>query len=184
MMLPSAFKWGMSLWPGFPAAWNSGSVGGMFLALLFVVGLQWAWIGTFVWPAWLTSWESQVLWWTLGFSVVGSIIYQTLYVAWLGGNRVAGCTDAVLHQAQAYYLQGSYFEAEELLVPYVSSGEWDVEAGLWLASIYRRTGRLEAAEVLLKTVESFERGGVWAEEISQERRKIKDIRRNKRVESL
>jgi cytochrome c-type biogenesis protein CcmH/NrfG len=82
------------------------------------------------------------------------------------------------------YLQGSYFEAEELLSPHVSNGEWDVEAALWLATIYRRTGRYEAAWAMLQTLESFERSSAWGSEISLEYRKIKESRRNKRVESL
>lgn len=156
----------------------------MVLALLFMVVLQAAWIGTFVWPAYLTTWETHLLWWALAVCVVGSVLYQTLYVAWLGETNPAKCSETILQQAQALYLQGNYFEAEELLVPYVSVGQWDVEAGLWLASIYRRTGRLEAASVVLQTLESLERGEIWSMEIRQEHRKIKDSRRNKRLESL
>jgi hypothetical protein len=55
---------------------------------------------------------------------------------------------------------------------------------MWLASIYRRTGRLEAASVVLQTIESLERGSLWAAEIAQEYRKIKEAKRNKRTESL
>jgi hypothetical protein len=174
----------MCLWPGFSAAWISGSFRGLVLALLFMVVLQAAWIGTFVWPAYLTTWETHLLWWTLAVCVVGSVLYQTLYVAWSGETNPAKCSETILQQAQALYLQGNYFEAEELLVPYVSGGQWDVDAGLWLASIYRRTGRLEAASVVLQTLESLERGEIWSMEIRQEHRKIKDSRRNKRLESL
>jgi len=95
-----------------------------------------------------------------------------------------GCSDKVLVEAQALYLQGSYFEAEELLAPHVSQGDCDVEAALWLASIYRRTERYEAASLVLQTIESLERAGVWAAEIADEQCKIRESRRNKRLESI
>jgi len=95
-----------------------------------------------------------------------------------------GCSDKVLVEAQALYLQGSYFEAEELLAPHVSQGDCDVEAALWLASIYRRTERYEAASLVLQTIESLERAGVWAAEIADEHCKIRESRRNKRLESI
>jgi hypothetical protein len=182
--VPRVLKWSMCLWPGFSAAWVSGSFRGLVLALLFIVFFQAAWIGTFVWPACLTTWETYLLWWSLGGSVLGSVLYQALYVAWLGESNAAKCSEIVLQKAQALYLQGNYFEAEELLIPYVSHGEWDVEAGLWLASIYRRTCRLEAASVVLQTLESLERSGIWSAEIRLEHRKITESRRNKRLESL
>lgn len=53
-----------------------------------------------------------------------------------------------------------------------------------MASIYRRTGRFEAAILVLQTLESLERAQGWAAEIAQEQRKIKEIKRNKRLESL
>jgi hypothetical protein len=52
-----------------------------------------------------------------------------------------------------------------------------------MASIYRRTGRFEAAVLVLQTLETLERAGCWATEIDQEQRKIKESKRNKRLES-
>lgn len=176
--------WMMYFWPGLSPAWRSGSFRGLAIALLFVLGLQTAWVGTFIWPGLLSHWEAQMLWWSLAVSVIGSIIYQTFYLAKLANSDLTRCTNRVLEQAQSLYLQGSYFEAEELLEPHVSQGEWDVEAALWLASIYRRTGRFEAAVLVLKTLESLEQGACWATEIAQERRKIAESKRNKRLESL
>lgn len=182
--VPSAFRWFMCMWPGLSVAWYSGSFRGLAVALLFVLGLQTAWVATFIWPALLTAWESSLLWWSLAFSILGSVVYQTWTVAWQSDRGSNGCPDEALRQSQAMYLQGSYFEAEELLSPHVSNGEWDVEAALWLATIYRRTGRYEAAWAMLQTLESFERSSAWGSEISLEYRKIKESRRNKRVESL
>jgi hypothetical protein len=179
-----SFGWCMIFWPGLSAAWRSGSFRGLAVALLFVVGLQTAWIGTFVWPSLLSAWEAQLLWWTLAASVLGSIVYQAYYLAKFGDSDLTRCSDRVLTEAQSLYLQGSYFEAEELLSPHVSHMEWDVEAALWMASIYRRTGRFEAAILVLQTLESLERAQWWAAEIAQEQRKIKEIKRNKRLESL
>ncbi|MFN5229807.1 MAG: hypothetical protein ACK5Q3_19275 [Planctomycetota bacterium] len=174
----------MIFWPGLSAAWRSGSFRGLAVALLFVFGLQTAWIGTFVWPSLLSAWEAQLLWWALAASVLGSIVYQAYYLAKFGDSDLTRCSDRVLTEAQSLYLQGSYFEAEELLSPHVSHMEWDVEAALWMASIYRRTGRFEAAILVLQTLESLERAQGWAAEIAQEQRKIKEIKRNKRLESL
>jgi len=122
--------------------------------------------------------------WALAASVIGSIIYQAYYLAKFGNSDSTRCSDRVLTEAQSLYLQGSYFEAEELLSTHVSHGEWDLEAALWMASIYRRTGRFEAAILVLQTLESLERASWWAAEIAQEYRKIKESKSNKRLESL
>ncbi|MCY3004877.1 MAG: hypothetical protein NTV29_02750 [Planctomycetota bacterium] len=182
--MPKSFRWAMVLWPGLVFAWQAGSLRALLICLGFVFALQAAWIGTFIWPGLLTGWESRLLWCSLAALVIGSILYQTYCAARDGQARLSLCSDRVLQEAQSEYLRGNYFEAEELLTPYVSQGEWDVEAALCLASIYRRTGRLEAAAVVLQTIESLERGGLWAAEIAQEYRKMKDSKRNKRTESL
>lgn len=179
-----SYGWCMIFWPGLSAAWRLGSFRGLAVALMFVVGLQTAWVGTFVWPSLLGAWEAQLLWSTLAASVLGSIVYQAYYLAKFGASDLPRCSDRVLSEAQSLYLQGSYFEAEALLSPHVSHGEWDLEAALWMASIYRRTGRFEAAILVLQTLESLERASWWAAEIAQEQRKIKEIKRNKRLESL
>lgn len=166
------------------AAWGSGSLRGLAIALLFILSVQTAWIGTFIWPAFLSAWEAKLLWWSVAFSALGSVLYQTCYVSWADAKKPRKCDDPLLGRAQALYLQGNFFEAEELLTPHVSQGEWDIEAALWLASIYRRTGRYEAAGVVLETIESLERGAFWSAEIADEHRKIKESRRNKRLESL
>jgi hypothetical protein len=55
--VPSAFRWFMCMWPGLSVAWYSGSFRGLAVALLFVLGLQTAWVATFIWPALLTAWD-------------------------------------------------------------------------------------------------------------------------------
>lgn len=182
--MPNALRWFMCMWPGLSPAWNSGSFRGLCISLLFVFCLQLAWVSTFVWPAILSAWETRLLWWSIAFAILGSLVYQGWRLGQQHGDRFRGCSDLVLGQAQALYLQGSFFEAEELLLPHVSQGEWDVEAALWLASIYRRTGRYEAAIHVLETTESLERSGLWASEIAEEHRKIRETRRNKRLESI
>ena len=182
--MPKSLRWAMVLWPGLVFAWQAGNLRALCICLGFVFALQAAWIGTFIWPGLLTRWESRLLWWSLAASVAGSVLYQIYCAAWTTRAGSTLCSDKVLQEAQSEYLRGNYFEAEELLTGYVSQGEWDVEAAMWLASIYRRTGRLEAASVVLQTIESLERGSLWADEIAQEYRKIKDSKRNKRTESL
>lgn len=182
--VPRALRWAMIFWPGLAVAWESGSFRALGITLVFALALQTAWVGTFVWPALLRDWETSLLWWSIALAVLGSVIYQTCHIAWASHSDAGRCSNLALQEAQAYYLQGSFFEAEQLLTPYVSQGEWDVEAALWLASIYRRTGRFEAATMVLQTIETLERASLWAAEISQEHRKIKESRRNKRIESI
>lgn len=182
--MPKTLRWAMVLWPGLTLAWQAGNLRALGICLGFVFALQAAWIGTFIWPGLLSGWESRLLWWSLAAWVAGSVLYQIYCAAWTTKAGSSICCDKVLQAAQSEYLRGNYFEAEELLTVYVSQGEWDVEAAMWLASIYRRTGRLEAASVVLQTIESLERGSLWAAEIAQEYRKIKEAKRNKRTESL
>ena len=142
--MPKSLRWAMVFWPGLTLAWQAGNLRALGICLGFVFALQAAWIGTFIWPGLLSGWESRLLWWSLAAWVAGSVLYQIYCAAWTTKAGSSICSDKVLQAAQSEYLRGNYFEAEELLTVYVSQGEWDVEAAMWLASIYRRTGRLEA----------------------------------------
>ena len=206
---PNTFRVGLALWPGSTAAWTYGSSRGLLIAWAFGLLLCIGWISTAIWPAWIGDWEWGLLWACIAISSLFSACYQTWYARTASARTPTGCSDDELREAQSLYLRGSYFEAEEILLPFCSGlggasaglrstrtgvassrnnslrnkpsratpkgqlgGGFDIEAALWLAMIYRRTGRYDAALLLLQKLELLELGAVWSQEIEQEKEKI------------
>jgi cytochrome c-type biogenesis protein CcmH/NrfG len=74
--------------------------------------------------------------------------------------------------AQTYYLQGNWYEAETLLGLCLKRSARDVEARLLLATLKRRTGRLEEASEQLNQLDRQEASAHWRLEIRRERELI------------
>jgi cytochrome c-type biogenesis protein CcmH/NrfG len=72
-------------------------------------------------------------------------------------------------QAQAEYLKGHWFEAETLLGQLLENQDSDVDAQLMLATLYRRTGRIEDGRRKLQELERMDGANKWVLEMARER---------------
>jgi len=77
--------------------------------------------------------------------------------------------DDLFKSAQAEYLKGNWFEAETLLGQLVEDQDSDVDAQLMLATLYRRTRRIEDGQRKLEELERMDGAEKWALEMARER---------------
>lgn len=158
-----------AFWPGTLAAWRYGDLRSLWIAVLFGGLLSIAWIGTTIWPMWLSSWRLTFLWWVVGVGGVLSLLHNTARGLLRAERPSEGCPNASLQQAQAFYLQANYYEAEHVIAGYCRPHAMDAEAALLMAGILRRTGRFSQAVGLLDELSLLDCGLPWLEEIERER---------------
>jgi hypothetical protein len=159
-----------AFWPGTLIAWRHGDVRALLIAWLFGLCLNVAWIGSTLWPMWMSPMRLTILWGALITVSVLSAAYAALRGHLAQPTAAAGCPNDRLLQAQEFYLQANYFEAEQILLPYCRSTDLDIEAALLLASILRRTERYPQAVELLEEMALLDRSWRWQDEIEQEKR--------------
>jgi len=157
------------LWPGLPDLWIHGSWAGLALALGFTVLLNVLLLGSLVWTRWLPP---TMLW--AGWGAVVVLWACSFWVAHQGGAEQGERKAAdLLRQATEAYLQGRWFAAESLLERLVQRNRQDVQARLMLATLKRRTGRLEEARVDLENLALLDAARPWLEEIRREQQSIR-----------
>ena len=71
-------------------------------------------------------------------------------------------------QAVAYYLKGDWVESERTLVQLLRRNPRDVDAGLMLATLWRRAGRLDESARHLQRLRGMEESARWRMEIHRE----------------
>jgi hypothetical protein len=159
-----------SLWPGSLATWRRGDARSLLIAILFGLLLSIAWTATTLWPLWLSSWRLSILWCIAGGGAAISVIHSAASGMLVYQLPQRGCPDAALVEAQSFYLQANYYEAERLISPYCRTGAMDAEAALLMASVLRRTGRIPQALALIDELSLLDCGLPWRDEIEHERK--------------
>ena len=168
-----AAGWITCLWPGLSRLWFRGEVLGLLTATAFASLLNLLLVATFIWPelvhpvVWYAGWLIVTVFWCCGF-------WRSVR-RWpeLTGRALAGAGEDLFIQAQAEYLKGHWFEAETLLRQLLRHCNRDVDVLLMLATLYRRTGRLDEAEKQLDRMDRLDEARKWRWEIAQERETLK-----------
>lgn len=111
-----------------------------------------------------------LLWSIVGMGAVASLLHNATQGLLIQRRNPEGCPAATLAAAQALYLKANYFEAEQSIAAYCRGRTIDVEAALLLATIYRRTQRFDAAIELLDAIARLERGSLWDDEVTKEKK--------------
>ena len=164
-------------WPGLARLWLRGEWAGLGIALLFASLLNGLIVTTFLWPRAIGSEAGAAVLNIVGWFVVvcfwGASFWTTwrLLPRWRPGAEARG-DDALFMRAQTEYLQGHWYDAEQLLQQLLDDAPRDAEAHLLLAGLYRHTQRYEEAKQRLNLVERLDGGGRWLFEIDEERRRI------------
>lgn len=161
---------GLCLWPGLPQLWASGSWQGLALAVgfscllnsLLAVNLVWTELAA---PAVLLgSWACVSIIWG-----VSALLAWRSYPKWGQGRGIEFAPSQDLFpQALGEYLQGNWFEAEEVCRRLLKRNQADVDASLLLASICRRTRRYDEAQEKLKDLQRLDGAAKWELEIAGE----------------
>jgi predicted Zn-dependent protease len=109
------------------------------------------------------------LWTGLGVVWVGAAVWSVSWSRKRAGDRKPEPQQDVFGEALDHYLQGDYFQTEQILEGLLRRNVRDVDARLMLATLLRHTGRLDDAARQLDTLARFEGAGKWELEIRQER---------------
>jgi hypothetical protein len=161
-------SWITCLWPGLPRLWYLGDLSSLLVAVTFAALLNLALWASFVrydtvssaWRIW--AWVSLAGFWAFGL--------------WQGGRQYATPDDdAASHnqqdlfiRAQSQYLRGHWAEAQMSLEQLIRRDPGDVEAQLLLASVFRRSRRIDLSRRQLRQVLDCPGAGKWRFEIGRE----------------
>lgn len=168
----------LRLWPGLPAAWLRGKLSGLLIALGFAIVLEVALLASVLWPLWLGSATNAVVWLVVVLYWLGGALPQ-LIGGTLGtrehlGEDIVGLD--LFRKAQAEYLSGNWFQAEQRLQELLAADESDADVRLMLASLYRRLGRTVDAKKHLELVGEYDRTEKWHWEVSREYDRLHSLR--------
>ena len=168
--------WITCCWPGLAQLWLRGQWRGLLVAAGFAGVLNVNLAATLIWPEWLPTLWCQAMWLALGitwllaglhsYSLVASI--QNLTTINEQPLSEAAKKNDYYVEAQTYYLQQNWFEAEQCLTKAIAANEHDIESLLMLASLYRHTGRTNEARQVLEHVTKLERTDKWNWELVRE----------------
>lgn len=160
------------LWPGLPELWYRGRWSGLPAAIMFACCVNFLIVARFIYPEWLVPALVRVACW-VGIGVWGMLVV-----------RAAGRLPALLHpraisetpdafpEARRLYLCGQWPEAEAVLASCLEIDARDSQAMLLLASVYRQTGRFDAAQRSLDQLSRLETGDAWWLEVAAERQRL------------
>ena len=142
----------------------------MLVAVGFSGLLNLALVSTFVWPALFGPRFTAILWpvvivfWAAGVCLA----WRTVRQAGQAPQTKVETDDTLFIQAQTEYLKGDWTQAELLLTQRLQNRPRDVESRLLLATLLRRSGRLDKARQQLKTPARLDDALPWQFEIARE----------------
>lgn len=163
-------------WPGFRKAWDGMDHQAAVVAILFAWCSIFVGLNFFYWSQWYPSWIVNCLLAALVITAVANGVRPLL----MGESRancpltadVASQIDLSFRLAQESYLQGDYFEAEQLLLKNLSLDDSDIESALLLSSVYRRSGNLGEALETLNQLQLRDGAARWGTEILAEKERV------------
>jgi hypothetical protein len=166
--------WVTYLWPGLPQLWRQGLWVGLALAVGFGVLLNGLLMASLVWVELLSPGMLRAGWLVTGGIWLASAVTSAWY-GWGVAPRRAHSVEAMFREAQSEYLQGKWFEAEQILGRLLEIQPRDVEARLMLATLLKHNGRLSEAAEQLRRLELLQDARTWALEIEVEKQTITDL---------
>jgi hypothetical protein len=156
-------------WPGLPQLWWRGDWRALLVAIGFATAVNLALVSSFLWPEMLSSpllgigWAAILAFWAI------CAWHGRRCLPMLRGVRSRREREDLFVRAQTEYLKGHWFEAETLLGQLLEEQDSDVDAQLMLATLYRRTRRIEDGQRKLKVLERMDGAEKWALEMARER---------------
>jgi len=161
------------LWPGLTQLWWRGRLVALLHAVAFAVVVNFYLFCRFVYPQWLPSGVLDFLFWFTLVTWIGLLIRDAkalpviFHQMTVTNDNSGSFTDALCHA-----LKGQCHEAEGLLTDMLAIEPRDPPSLLLLASVYRRTHRLEAANLLLREIRNLEVADGWWLEIQAEQDRV------------
>jgi hypothetical protein len=164
------------LWPGLAELWWRGRLSAIPTALAFAAALNLMLVMQFLYSEWLDSslvklgcWVGVAVWL---FFVTRAIRELPDLIA----PRTVSDEPDRFPEARDACLRSDWSEAEGLLSDVLAIEPRDPPALLLLCSVYRSTGRLEAATQLIEEIRRLEVADTWWLEIAAEERRIERMK--------
>ncbi len=167
--------WATYLWPGLPQVCQHGSWSGLAVAMAFAGLLNLGLAASLVWCELLTPGVRTVVWTAILAIWGGAAMFSSRgdRKNSLRREETAQPNDTFA-EAVDFYLKGSWFEAERLLVELLRHNPRDVDAELMLATMLRHLGRRGEAAEHLDRMDRLESSAKWQWEIQGERRRLRE----------
>lgn len=160
------------LWPGLPELWWRGRMSGLPAAIVFAVALNLLLVTRFIYPQWIAGGLVTMAFWT-GVMAWGFYVFRGIReLPQLIAPRTVSDQPDRFPEARTAYLQGKWKQAEGLLTGVLAIEPRDPPALLLLTGVYRHTGRLRAAEVLLQEIAKLEVTDSWSVEVNAEAQRL------------
>ncbi len=161
--------WWCYLWPGLPQIWLYGEWTGLAVALAAAAVLDLALLVSFGWTELIGSGTRNILWPALAAAWIAAAIWSAGRCRRQAVVASPEPEEDSFPQALDHYLKGDNYQAEQILDDLLRRNARDLDARLMLATLLRRAKRFDEATQHLDTLECFEGGEKWQEEIRAER---------------
>ena len=160
-------------WPGLAELWWRGRLSALPAAIAFTLVVNLILVARYLYPGWIHSGLVSLAFWGGIVALFFYIIRSARELPSLINPRETSEEPDQFPQARVAYLSGQWEEAEGLLTDVLAIEPRDPPALLLLTGVYRHTGRLEAAELLLREISRLEVADAWLLEIQTESQRLR-----------
>lgn len=161
------------LWPGLAELWWRGRLSALPAAIAFAFSVNLLLVTRYIYPEWMASGLVSMACWIGVFAWLFYVVRAIRELPTLIAPRTVSEEPDRFPDARAAYLRNEWTEAEGLLVDVLAIEPRDPPALLLLTGVYRHTGRLGAAEILLQEIARLEVADTWYVEVEAEARRLK-----------
>ena len=161
------------LWPGLAEIWWRGRLSALPAAIAFTLTVNLILIARYLYPGWIHSGLVSLTFWGGLIALFFYIVRTSRELPTLISPRTVSEEPDQFPEARIAYLSGRWEEAEGLLTDVLAIEPRDPPALLLLTGVYRHTGRLEAAELLLREITRLEVADTWLLEVEAESTRLK-----------
>jgi hypothetical protein len=161
------------LWPGLAELWWRGRLSALPTAIAFAFALNLLLVARYLYPDWMAGGLVSMAFWIGILAWISYVVHSTRELPSLIAPRSVSDQPDRFPEARVAYLRGEWTEAERLLLDVLAIEPRDPPALLLLTGVYRHTGRLDAAEVLLNEITTLEIADSWFIEVEAERQRLK-----------
>ena len=158
--IPKKHLW-TCLWPGLSELWWRGRLSALPAAIAFAAVINVLLVARFIYVQWLSAPLVWLACWIVAAAWVVLTVRAVRELPQLLSPRAASDQPDRFPDAQAAYLKADYAAAEEALTEVLQVEPRDPPALLLLAGVYRHTGRLHPAAMLLREMRKLEASENW-----------------------
>ncbi len=171
------------LWPGFSGVVRYGLWSQLAIALIFGALGQTTLALLFLWCDYLSQFVKNSLYVGLFGSWFFLNCFANVRLKRYERMRESDSRGEAFLEAQTHYLKGNWFETECCLKTILKNNPFDADSILFMATLYRHTGRFSEAKRMLVSLEKLDAAYRWQYEIALEKKILREEAEYSRKES-